>query len=146
MTEARRRILLVDDDDDYAEPIAVFLRSHGYEVTRAKSGREALTLARLVRPAVVLMDVMMEERTAGFFAVQEIRRDPDLAGTRILVVSSIYSAIPGFRVSPQAGWLRHDGFLAKPVDLSELLARVGELIAAGPAPPAEPAALAEVVR
>jgi CheY-like chemotaxis protein len=77
------------------------------------------------------MDVMMEERTAGFFAIQEIRRDPEIAGTPILVTSSIYGAIPGFRVSPDAGWLRHDGFLAKPVDLDALLLWVREHLPLG---------------
>jgi two-component system, chemotaxis family, chemotaxis protein CheY len=143
MTETPRRILVVDDDDDYADTVVAFLEAQGHEVTRARSGGEGVTLARLVRPHLVLMDVMMEERTAGFFAIQEIRRDPDLAGTRVLVVSSIYAAIPGFRVSPEADWLRHDGFLAKPVDLDELLARVRELTAA---PALVGAAAAEVAR
>jgi CheY-like chemotaxis protein len=129
MSAAAAPILVVDDDDAYADAVVTFLLAHGYRVERARSGREGVALARALRPAVVLMDVMMEERTAGFFAIQEIRRDPALAATRVLVVSSLYDAIPGFRVSPQAGWLRHDGFLAKPIDLDELLARVREQLA-----------------
>lgn len=124
-------ILVVDDDDDYAESIAAFLGAHGYRVLRARSGAEGVRLARSERPDLVLMDVMMEERTAGFFAIQEMRRDPALESVPIFVVSSIYSAIPGFRVSPEAGWLRHDGFLAKPVDFDELLARVRERLPVG---------------
>jgi CheY-like chemotaxis protein len=75
------------------------------------------------------MDVMMEERSAGFFAIQEMRRDPELAGVPVLVVSSIYTEVPGFRIQPAADWLRHDGFLAKPVDFDQLLERVRELLA-----------------
>lgn len=139
MSEPGATILVVDDDDDYAASIGSFLAVHGYTVVRARDAREGLRLARAVRPGLVLMDVMMEERTAGFFAIQELRRDPELAAIPVFVVSSIYSAIPGFRVSPDAGWLRHDGFLAKPVDLDELLARVRERLPAGgrPAPAAE---------
>ena len=124
MSEPLARILVVDDDDDYAESIGAFLRAHGYEVLRARDGREGVAMARLHRPDLVLMDVIMEERTAGFFAIQELRRDPVLAAIPVFVVSSLYDAIPGFRVTPGAGWLRHDLFLAKPVDLDELLARV----------------------
>lgn len=129
MTEPRPKILIVDDDDDVADSLGLFLRAHGYTVVRGRSGREGVQLARAERPDLVLMDVMMEERTAGFFAIQEIRRDPDLAALPIFVVSSIYSAIPGFRVTPDAGWLRHDGFFAKPVDMDALLARIREEIA-----------------
>jgi DNA-binding response OmpR family regulator len=138
MSDPGATILLVDDDDDYAAAIGSFLAAHGYCVLRARDGREGLRLARSAHPGLVLMDVMMEERTAGFFAIQELRRDPELASIPVFVVSSIYSAIPGFRVSPDAGWLRHDGFLAKPVDLEELLARVRERLPAGgrPAAPA----------
>jgi len=119
-------VLVVDDDDDYAESVTAFLEAHGYAVRRARSGAEGVRLARSERPGLVLMDVMMEERTAGFFAIQELRRDPELASVPVFVVSSIYSDIPGFRVSPDAGWLRHDAFLAKPLDFAELLARVRE--------------------
>jgi hypothetical protein len=47
----------------------------------------------------------------------------------VLVVSSIYTEVPGFRITPAADWLRHDGFLAKPVDFDELLERVQALLA-----------------
>ena len=128
MSQTPPRILVVDDDDDYADAIGYFLRVWGYEVRRARSAREGLELARAERPALVLMDVMMEERTAGFFAIQEMRRDPELAKIPVLVVSSIYTEVPGFRITPAADWLRHDGFLAKPVDFDELLGRVRELL------------------
>jgi CheY-like chemotaxis protein len=121
MSDPAARVLVVDDDDDDADAVGTFLRAHGYAVLRATSGRDGVAMTRRERPDLVLMDVMMEERTAGFFAIQEIRRDPEIGATPVLVTSSIYSAIPGFRVSPEAGWLRHDGFLAKPVDLDALL-------------------------
>jgi CheY-like chemotaxis protein len=122
-------ILLVDDDDDFAEPVAAFLGAHGFRVERARSARDGVAMARTARPTLVLMDVMMESSTAGYWAVQELRRDPALRTLPILVTSSIYAAIPGFRVAREAGWLAHDGFLAKPVDLDELLAIVRERIA-----------------
>jgi CheY-like chemotaxis protein len=138
MNDPAGRILLVDDDDDYAAAIGAFLAAHGYQVLRARSGREGVALARAEHPDLVLMDVLMEERTAGLFAIQELRRDPEVAAVPIVVVSSLYTAIPGFRVTPHAGWLRHDAFLAKPVDLDELLATVRRLLA----PPAVVAAAA----
>jgi len=72
-------------------------------------------------------DAMVEAYARLMYTTYEAEQQ--LAATPILVVSSLYTAVPGFRVSPQAGWLRHDGFLAKPVDLDELLRSVGERLA-----------------
>jgi twitching motility two-component system response regulator PilH len=124
-------VLVVDDDDDFAEAVGLFLARHGFAVRMAENARHGLELARADRPALVLMDVMMEERTAGFFAIQELRRDPRTASIPVLVVSSIFTEVPGFRVTPEADWLRHDGFLAKPVDFDLLLERVQALTGAG---------------
>jgi len=136
MSDSAQTVLVVDDDDDSADAVGAFLGRHGYDVRRARSAREGLALARAERPALVLMDVMMEERTSGFFAIQEMRRDAGLATVPVIVVSSIYTAVPGFRVTPSADWLRHDGFLPKPVDFDALLACVRERLAAAAAPAA----------
>src|SRR4051812_20220684 len=122
-------VLLVDDDDDYAAAVGAFLGAHGYGVLRAHTGAEGVALARAERPGLVLLDVMMEDDTAGLRALQEMRRLPELAAVPIFVVSSIYAAIPGFRISADPRWLRHDGFLAKPVDLDELLRVVAARLA-----------------
>jgi DNA-binding response OmpR family regulator len=121
MTRARRTILIVDDDQDYSEALATYLRAHGYRTVQAYSGEDGLRLARLERPDLILMDVIMEERTAGFFTVQELRRDRSLDGTPIFVVSSLYTTVPDFRIEPSRGWLAHDAFFPKPVDLDVLL-------------------------
>jgi CheY-like chemotaxis protein len=130
MMTARRKILIVDDDRDFSESLGAFLRVHGYRTLQAYSGADGLRLARLERPDLILMDVIMEERTAGFFAVQELRRDPSLDGVPIFVVSSLYSAVPQFRIEPSRGWLSHDTFFPKPVDLDELLQAIETRLAA----------------
>lgn len=142
MSDSPARILVVGDDDDCTTPLAGFLRQQGYEVLQAHEGHEGVALAGLRVPDLVLMDVA-EERPAGVLAILELRRDPRLAAIPVFVVSSLYTAIPGFRVSPQAGWLPHEAFFAKPVDLEELLARVRQQLAARTA---EPPVTAEVRR
>lgn len=131
MADARPRVLLVDDDADFACATAAFLESHGYDVAEARDAREGLLAARRTRPDLILMDVMMKERTEGFFAVQELRRDPALAGIPVFVVSSLYSDVPGFRVAAEHAWLRHDEFLPKPLDLDQLLERIRARLGGG---------------
>ncbi len=133
-----RQIVLVDDDDDYAAAVTAFLELHEYVVHRATDGRTGVALAKRVKPDLVLMDVMMEERTDGFFALQNLRRTPGLEDVPVFVVSSVYSAAPDFKVRPERGWLGHDEFFTKPVDLPALLkaivSRIGGNGVGGPAP------------
>ncbi|HEY0672732.1 MAG TPA: response regulator [Longimicrobiales bacterium] len=116
-----KKILIIDDDVDFTDSIATLLEGAGHEVLRARDGDEGVALALAARPDVIVCDVMMKERTEGFFTIQRLRRIPGLEHTRIVVVSSVYDAIPAFKVEPQQSWLRHDAFMQKPVDADELL-------------------------
>ena len=110
----------------------MILESSGYGVRSAASGRDGLQLAKTIEPDLVLLDVMMSERTEGFFILQEMRRMPALSRTPVIVLSSIYSDEKGFRVNPEAGWLPANLFLAKPVEPAHLLAEVKRLMSESP--------------
>jgi two-component system alkaline phosphatase synthesis response regulator PhoP len=119
-----KTILIVDDDPDFAEAIAAFLRANEFCVLEARDGAEGLRLARLVHPDLVIMDIVMRERTEGLFAVQEIRRTPELKDVPVFVLTSLYSTYPEFGVAPESGWLAHDEFFTKPVDMNVMLAKI----------------------
>jgi CheY-like chemotaxis protein len=127
------RVLIIDDDADFRRAVGGLLTTSGFEVSTARNGREGLEVAKSSRPDLILLDVMMDERTEGFFTLQEIRRVPALRDTPVIVVSSIYTDQPWFRVDPQAGWLPASLFLAKPVDPVRLLDESARLLAAAPA-------------
>ena len=124
MTPESKRILIVDDDADFREAVSSLLAANGFTVLQARDGEEGLRLARLERPDLILMDVMMGERTEGFFAIHEIRRDPELRKVPIFVVTSLSSHLPDFPVPASGGWLAHDLFFSKPVDAAQLLEQV----------------------
>ena len=124
MTSGTRKILIVDDDRDFVEAVSAFLEAHGYEVLKARDGKEGLKLAKIAHPDLIIMDIVMNERTEGFFTVQEIRRTAELKAVPIFVLSSLYSQVTDFGIPPDSGWLAHDEFLTKPVDLPELLAKI----------------------
>jgi two-component system alkaline phosphatase synthesis response regulator PhoP len=119
-----KTILIVDDDPDFAEAIRLFLQANGFRVLEARDGAEGLRLARIARPDLVIMDIVMRERTEGFFTVQEMRRTPELKDVPIFVLSSLYSQYPEFRIAPDSGWLAHDEFFSKPVDLPAMLGKI----------------------
>lgn len=125
---SEKTILIVDDDADFAASISCFLAANGYAVCEARDGKEALKLAKIHRPCLILMDIMMDERTEGFFTVQELRRTKELKDTPIFVLSALYSKVPDFEISPGRGWLAHDEFFGKPADMDLLLAKIRQHI------------------
>ena len=125
-----KAVLIIDDDSDFVKSIQALLESSGYSVRSAGNGREGLKLAKSIQPDLILLDVMMSERTEGFFVLQEMRRTQGLSQTPVIVMSSIYSDEPAFRVDPEAGWLPANLFLAKPVEPARLLAEAMRLTGA----------------
>ena len=124
MTMEEKRILIVDDDTDFVEAVACFLEANNFVVFKAHDGKQGVKLAKLERPDLILMDVMMTERTEGFFTVQELRRDPGLKGVPIFVISSFCTHLPDFEIPQSGGWMSHDMFFSKPVDLVQLLEKI----------------------
>jgi CheY-like chemotaxis protein len=122
---------MVDDDADYAAAVSSYLEANGCRVLLAQNGREGLKLAKLERPDLIIMDIMMEERTEGFFTVREIRHTEGLESVPIFVLSSLYEDVPDFKVAPAKGWLAHDQFLRKPVHLPELLEKIRQFLNRG---------------
>ncbi|MFN7998287.1 MAG: response regulator [Bryobacteraceae bacterium] len=131
MEAEKKRILVVDDDDDYVASLSFFLEENGYQVLRGRDGKEGLQLASLHHPDLIVMDIMMDERTEGLFTVQELRRTAGLRNIPVFVVSALYTQVPEFQVAPDKSWIAHDEFLRKPVNPPELLAlirkRLGEV-------------------
>jgi len=127
MSESKT-VLVIDDDRDFVTAIEALLVSSGYRVVTASNGRDGLQQAKVLQPDLILLDVMMTERTEGFFLLQELRRIPVLSCTPVIVISSIYTEQPMFRVSPEAGWVPANLFLPKPVDPTRLLEEAKRLI------------------
>lgn len=128
MNEAKT-VLIIDDDPDFVRAVRFLFESIGWIVASASDGRDGLAQAKTVQPDLILLDVMMQDRTEGFFTLEQIRDVPVLRTTPVIVISSIYSDYPVFRVSPESGWLPADLFLPKPIDPGRLIAESARLTA-----------------
>jgi len=124
-------ILIVDDDVDFVEAISALLEVNGFTVLRAYDGREGLRLAKMGRPDLIIMDIIMSERTEGSFTVQEVRKTMELIDIPIFVVSSLYSGDEDFRASPDSAWLTHDEFFSKPLNTLQLLEKIRQRLKNG---------------
>ncbi len=115
-----RTILVVDDDPDILQTLALCLSTEGYRVTMAANGQEALTLLERDEPACILLDLMMPVMDGWQFVAELDRQGKRKAP---LLILSADRAVQG-----HANKLRADAFLAKPFDLDELLGKVQQLI------------------
>ena len=113
------KVLVVDDNRPSRELIVDILRPLCVEVAEAPDGTTALAAARAMRPDLVILDITMPGMD-GFAVLNELRHDPDLAGTPVLAVTA--NAMPGERAKAlDAGF---SDFLTKPVRSAELRRRV----------------------
>jgi excisionase family DNA binding protein len=121
--QAKRRVLIVEDERRMAELLNKIMTSDGWEVRVARNGFDAGFFASSFLPDLVLMDIMLPGLD-GREACQQLRRDPRLAGVRILAVTAL-SDEHNVREMLDAGI---DAHLGKPFGINELRARVAGLM------------------
>jgi two-component system, cell cycle response regulator len=115
----RRDILLIEDNAETREALALLLENHGYAVRCAETGAQALEEAHRMRPDLVITDIEMPD-ISGLDVLEQFRQLPELVDMPVIVVSGRRDT--GARVN---GFdLGADDFLPKPVEIDELLARV----------------------
>jgi two-component system, cell cycle response regulator DivK len=118
---ADEEILVVEDNEKNMKLMRVVLQSSGYRTLESSTGREAVELAAEHRPALVLMDIRLADMD-GVEALRLLREDSHTAAIPVLALTA--QAMKGDRERfIKAGF---DGYLAKPVDIDELLATVRE--------------------
>ena len=119
------QLLVVDDNPDNAEIMRQYLEIRGYPIAVAHSGDEAMAMFDAVRPAVVLLDVMMPGRD-GWEVCRLMKEHPTLGrGVRVILVTAL-DQWDDKREALQTG---ADDYLTKPLDLARLAATVERNIA-----------------
>jgi two-component system OmpR family response regulator len=109
-------LLVVDDEDNLRSMLAAALRHHGYEITTATNGRDALAMVPQERPDLVVLDVMMPDLD-GFEVCRRLRTAGDR--TPVLFLTARDATEDKVRGLTLGG----DDYLQKPFSLDELVAR-----------------------
>ena len=115
---ASRRVLIVDDNADSTQSMALIARSWGHEVATARDGTEALALARDFRPDTALVDIGLPGMD-GYELAHRLRQDLDGQGLQLVAMTG-YGRTEDREAAHAAGF---DVHLVKPADL-EVLRRV----------------------
>ena len=114
-TVAPRRILIVDDNADAANSLALVLALDGHATEAVYSATDALRRAHEFKPQVVLLDIGLPEMD-GYQVARRLRAQPALAGTRIVALTG-YGQSDDVERSREVGF---DDHLTKPVDFAAL--------------------------
>jgi DNA-binding response OmpR family regulator len=109
-----KTVLLVEDDFDTLHPLSELLCLKGYQTVTASEGGLALSLARQHRPDLIVTDIALPGAN-GLQFIQNVRRDSDICGTPIIVISGCGSVI-----MLEAAGAGADICLDKPIDLDRL--------------------------
>jgi DNA-binding response OmpR family regulator len=115
----KKKILVVDDEDDILHFLEMVLREKGYQVTTASGGHEALTRAQIDKPDLVLLDIMMPQMD-GWEVLKLLRVDEGTSHIPVAMLSARTEAkdrVQGL----QEGAI---DYICKPFSLQELLGKI----------------------
>jgi CheY-like chemotaxis protein len=107
-------VLVVDDDGDVREAIALVLEDAGYSVADAANGLEALDVLRTVQPDVILLDLSMPLMSGQEFRVEQLA-DPSISKIPTVVMSA------ADRLETKAASIQPAETLPKPIKMPRLL-------------------------
>lgn len=119
----KKKILIVEDDTIIRDALVEFLQGEGYEMSIATNGKEAVTVARSVKPDLIIMDMFMPVMD-GWDATRAIKETEGLEHT-IIVCLSAYTSAENDERSKQ---VKCDLILTKPVYPDDLKKNIEELL------------------
>jgi CheY-like chemotaxis protein len=120
-------ILIIEDNEQNLYLATFILEKHGHAVTAARDGAQGIRMAEETRPALILLDIQLPVMD-GYVVAAELRRNPALARTPIVAVTSY--AMAGDRERVLAAGC--NGYIEKPINPDTFLAEVLAYLAPDP--------------
>jgi two-component system alkaline phosphatase synthesis response regulator PhoP len=117
-----KKVLIADDEPDILEIISYNLKIEGYEVSTAKDGDDALIKAKSIKPDLIILDVMMPNRT-GMEVCRILRSQPAFHETLIIFLTALNDELSHVRGLEYGA----DDYISKPVSPRVLVTKVNSL-------------------
>lgn len=122
----KKLIVVVDDDIDLVEALAMKLESLDYAVAKAYDGVEGFEKIKAQRPALVILDVMMP-RKDGYQLCDELKKSDDYKDIPVILLTAVTDAISTTNYTHMGGKTTlADDFISKPIDLDKLMEIVAD--------------------
>ena len=124
LESTKRRVLVVDDDEQIIELfLDVLSRDDRFEVKSARTGYDAGMMTEQFRPHIVLLDYMLPDIN-GNLVCDRIRSNPELAGTKIIVISGVVNQDEIDTLLRSGA----DDFVKKPFNIEKLIERMSQML------------------
>jgi CheY-like chemotaxis protein len=131
-----KKILIIDDDQDYCRSVQALLQGEGYEVQCAHSGSQGLEMAISIKPDLIILDVMMENTWAGYEISQTLKFRSGYESVRrvpIVMVSAIEEhPSERFARSGDPSMVDPDIYLTKPIEVKGFIQTIRSLLKSEP--------------
>ena len=125
---AKKYILVIDDDPDLVETVAMMLESRGFEVGRAYDGIEGEESIKERRPDLIILDIMMP-RKDGYVLCAELKADEKTRDIPIILLTAVGEAVPTTSYTHADGMSTEaDDYIPKPIDTDGLLEVINGLL------------------
>src|SRR6187397_2395976 len=124
MTTTDATVLVVEDEDSFVEALTVGLRREGFRVHVARDGAEALAVFDVVRPDLVLLDVMLP-KVSGIDVCRELRSRSKVPIIMVTAKGAEIDTVVGLEVGA-------DDYVTKPYRMRELVARMRAVLRRAP--------------
>jgi two-component system alkaline phosphatase synthesis response regulator PhoP len=123
-----KKILLVDDDVDFLEAVKTMVEADGFCVETAENAEDGLEKAKGGKPDLIVLDVMMPGMD-GWEACQVLKDTAETKDIPIIMLTAVASNVRQTSYSHQSGKQTDaDDYIPKPVEIPDLIARIGRLL------------------
>jgi DNA-binding response OmpR family regulator len=117
----KQLILVVDDDPDLVESVAMKLESESFRVAKAYDGEEAWDRIREEKPALVILDVMMPRKN-GYTLCGELKKSDDYKDVVVVLLTAVADAVSSTNYTHLDGKnTLADDYIPKPIELEKLM-------------------------
>ncbi len=124
----KKRVLVVDDEPDFASIVQTNLKKEGFEVEVAYDGVEALEKVKANPPDAIVLDVMMPEKD-GYEVCAELKGDEKYQDVPIIMLTAVADHVGSTRYSHHDGMnMEADDYLPKPASADEISESVKRLV------------------
>lgn len=116
----KQKVLIVDDDENIAELISLYLMKEQYDTEMAHNGEDAIKINEAYHPDLILLDIMLPG-IDGYEVCQRIRKNYDTPIIMLSAKGEVFDKVLGLKIGA-------DDYIVKPFDSNELVARVSAVL------------------
>jgi len=125
MSDAKKTVLIVDDEPDTCTYFSTLLEDKGFETVIARNGAEGMACLEQSLPDLITLDITMPEKS-GVRLYREIKNNEQWKSVPIIIITGVADDFEKF-ISSRKSVPPPEGYLAKPIDVDKFLGLVDEL-------------------